>query len=110
MQKRRYEGTRTSTRILRILVLCIACIALNVIGSKIALALKLPVFLDSAGTMLAGILGGYLPAIIVGYLTNIINGIADGASAYYGIVSVLIALTMDALALAIIRRLMRGVL
>ena len=92
MQKRRYEGTRTSTRILRILVLCIACIALNVIGSKIALALKLPVFLDSAGTMLAGILGGYLPAIIVGYLTNIINGIADGASAYYGIVSVLIAL------------------
>ena len=92
MQKRRYEGTRTSTRILRILALCATCIALNVIGSQIALALKLPVFLDSAGTILAGVLGGYLPAIIVGYLTNIINGIADGTTAFYGIVNVLIAL------------------
>ena len=88
----RCEGRRPSARILDIIVLCVLCIALNVIGAQLALALKLPVFLDSAGTMLAGILGGYIPAIVVGYLTNLLNGIADSTTMYYGIINVLIAL------------------
>ena len=89
---RYYEGTRTSTRLLIIVALCALCIAINILGAQIALAMKLPVYLDSAGTMLAAILGGYVPAIIVGYLTNVINGIADSTTMLYGIINVLIAL------------------
>ena len=37
----------------------------NIIPSKIAIALGIPVFIDSIGTILAGMLGGTLPAVIV---------------------------------------------
>ncbi len=83
---------RAPARFLSVIVLCVACIALNIVGARIAIALNLPVFLDSTGTMLAGILGGYVPAVVVGYLTNLINGIADSTAMYYGIINVLIAL------------------
>jgi len=92
LQGKRGEEARTHSRLLDIALLCILCIALNIIGSKLALLLNLPVYLDCAGTIFAGILGGYVPAIVVGYLTNLINGIFDGATMYYGITNVLIAI------------------
>ena len=84
--------TRVFARFRNAMVLCVACIAVNMLGARIALALGLPVFLDSVGTIFAGVLGGYVPAIIVGYLTNLINGVFDGATVYYGVISVLIAM------------------
>ena len=51
-----------------------------------------------------------LPLVLVGTLSLISPDFQQGLATPAGIVSVLIALTMDALALAIIRRLMRGVL
>ena len=68
---------RAPARFLNVLVLCAICIALNIGGAQIALALKLPVYLDSMGTILAGVLGGYVPAIIVGYMTNLLNSFAN---------------------------------
>ena len=91
-QERHSGDKRPWMRFLNMATLCILCIALNIVGAQAALALKLPVFLDSTGTMLAGILGGYAPAVIVGYLTNLINGISDSSTIYYGIVNVFIAL------------------
>ena len=79
-------------------VFCIVCILINICGSAIAGKFGLPVFLDSVGTVLAAVLGGYLPGIAVGYLTNIINGFGDITNAYYGIISVFIAIAAAAFA------------
>ena len=72
-------------------VLCVVGILLNVLGAQAAIALKLPVYIDSLGTVLAAMLGGYIPAIVVGYATNLINSLSNSSTIYYGIVSVLIA-------------------
>lgn len=63
---------------------------LNFIPSKIALALKLPLFLDSIGTVVAAMIGGNLPAVIVGFCVNAVNGISDTATFYYALISILI--------------------
>ena len=73
-------------------LLCLAGLLINTGGSKLALALKLPVFLDSIGTMLAAALGGVIPGITVGFLTNVVGGLSDYTTAYYGVLNVLIAL------------------
>ena len=67
-----------------------AVLLLNIIPSKTALALNLPLFLDSIGTVFAAMLGGNLPAVIVGFCVNAINGISDITTLYYGIISILI--------------------
>ena len=67
-----------------------AALLLNIIPSKTALALNLPLFLDSIGTIFAAMLGGNLPAVIVGFCVNAINGISDITTLYYGIISILI--------------------
>ncbi len=86
-EKRKYGKT-----VLLIVLLCGFCVLLNVAGAKLATFLHLPVFLDSIGTMLSAALGGGLPGVIVGYLTNLINGLSDPINMYYGILNVLIAI------------------
>ena len=76
---------------IRIAALCAACLLINIAGAKLALALNLPLFLDIVGTALAAALGGFIPGIIVGFLTNLINGIGDLDTIYYGSLNVLIA-------------------
>lgn len=87
------DEKRTHSKLLNAFALCAFCIAINVGGAQLAIALKLPVFIDSLGTLIAAMLGGYIPAIAVGYLTNLINSVSDSATIYYGIVNVLIAIT-----------------
>ncbi|MBQ9605961.1 MAG: HD domain-containing protein [Lachnospiraceae bacterium] len=65
----------------------------NIIPNRIVGALGLPLFVDNIGTMSAGILGGYLPGILVGYITNIVNMTADPENAYYAVLSAMIAAT-----------------
>ena len=72
------------------LLLIVSALLLNIIPSNIALYFNLPVFLDSIGTVLAAMLGGNLPAVIVGFCVNAINGISDITTLYYGIISILI--------------------
>ncbi len=74
-------------------MLCAACLLINYLGVRVALSFNLPVFLDIGGTVLAAALGGYIPGIVVGFLTNLINGISDYTTAYYGSLSVLIAVS-----------------
>lgn len=87
----REEAVRTPSKLLRAVVLCLACIALNVVGTMVVIALHLPIYLDSLGTVFVSMVGGYVPGIVVGYLTNLINNVFDSTSIYYGIVSVAIA-------------------
>jgi len=74
-------------------LLVLVGLLMNVIPAKIALALDLPLFLDCIGTVVTAMLGGYLPAIVVGFGVNVINGISEPVSMYYGVLSVLIAIT-----------------
>ena len=85
-------GKRTYSKLLGAVGFCIACIAINVVGAQLALALRLPIYLDCLGTLLAAMVGGFIPAIAVGFLTNLVNSIADSSLLYYGAVNVFIAL------------------
>ena len=75
------------------LVFCAAGILLNLIGAQAALLLHIPLYLDNVGTLLTAALGGYVPGIIAGYLTNLINGIKDTDTIFYGVLSVMIAVS-----------------
>ena len=64
---------------------------LNIIPAKIVTHFELPVFFDCLGTILTAMMGGNLPAVIVGFFSNAINGLSDSVTLYYGVISILIA-------------------
>ncbi len=66
-------------------------VLINFILPRTATTLKLPLYLDNVGTLLAAVLGGYLPGIFVGYLNNIINMRGNPGNAYYVVLSTMIA-------------------
>ncbi|MCR5503027.1 MAG: HD domain-containing protein [Lachnospiraceae bacterium] len=68
-----------------------AAILINFVLPRTASRFGLPLYLDNVGTLLAAILGGYLPGIAVGYLNNIINMRGNPGNAYYVVLSTLIA-------------------
>ena len=80
------------------LILCAVGLLINFLGAKLALSVPLRLFgveiklyLDNIGSALAAALGGYIPGIVVGFLTNLVNGIGDINTTYYGSLTVLIA-------------------
>ena len=73
------------------IILVVAGLLLNIVPSQIAVYFGLPAFLDCTGTVLAAMLGGNLPAVIVGFASNAINGIHHSDTLFYGVVSILIA-------------------
>ena len=80
-----------SSRRWHLVILCLGGLAINILGVHLARWLSLPLFLDNIGSALTAALGGYIPGIIVGFLTNIVNGIGDIETTYYGSLTVLIA-------------------
>ena len=70
--------------------LILSAFLINIVFSKIVLALHLPVFFDCLGTVLAAMLGGTFPAVIAGFCSNAFNGISDLTTLYYGIINILI--------------------
>ena len=73
--------------------LILVAFLINIIPSKIVLFFDIPIFADSIGTILAAMIGGTLPAVIVGFFSNAFNGISDLTTLYYGIISILIGVT-----------------
>lgn len=64
---------RMSLLATRTLVLMPMAMALNIaLGTTVQQALKLPIYLDSLGTILAGVLAGPLAGLLTGALTNLI--------------------------------------
>ena len=76
---------------LSLLALVAVCVLLNYLGAMVNGLLGLPFFIDNIGTLLAALLGGYIPCITVGFLSNIFNAIASPDSIYYCVISVFIA-------------------
>lgn len=68
-------------------------IVLNIVGAFIALNLRLPVYLDSIGTVLSGALLGPVYGVTTGVLGSFISGITfDIYSLYYAPVQILTGL------------------
>ena len=74
------------------ILLCAAGLLINVLLAHLATRFSLPLYLDNIGSALAAALGGYIPGIIVGFFTNLINGIDDYTTTYYGSLTILIAI------------------
>lgn len=66
-------------------------VLINFILPRTASFFHIPLYLDNVGTLLAAVLGGYLPGIAVGYLNNIINMQGNPGNAYYVVLSTMIA-------------------
>ena len=73
------------------ILLILAGLALNIVPARLALALGIPLYLDCTGTIITAMLGGNLPAVIVGFGSNAINGISEPETMYYGVISIMIA-------------------
>ncbi|MBX5476490.1 MAG: ECF transporter S component [Clostridia bacterium] len=68
-------------------------VAVNYVGKAIAAALKLPLWLDSIGTVLAAMLGGPVVGALSGAINNIFYGLtADPVSFWYAITSLFIGM------------------
>ena len=78
--------------------MCLAGIAVNLLCSAAAGKLGLPLYLDTVGTVCAAVMGGPLPAVIVGFFTNIFKSFTDSSALYYGVLNVLIAVAASYLA------------
>lgn len=74
------------------LTLVVGGLIVNYAGAKIALLCKLPIFLDSVGTVLAAAYGGFLPGVTVGFFSNVLNSVGDPITLYYGVISMLIGI------------------
>lgn len=72
LQTRRFDSI-TRQFDTRIVVLIPAAMAINIVlGTAVASALKIPIYLDSIGTILVAALGGPLAGAVTGFLTNVV--------------------------------------
>ena len=83
----------------RTVVLMPIAIAVNIIlGATVANALKIPVYLDSIGTILVGALAGPIPGALTGFLSNILwtyvipPPFQNGPAAAFAVVAAVIGL------------------
>ncbi|MBO4336822.1 MAG: hypothetical protein J5842_01950, partial [Lachnospiraceae bacterium] len=100
-EKSRDKGktnNKKSLRIVGILVLCIIGIILNFEAGWIVTKTEAPLYMDTVGTVMVASIGGYIPSITVGFLTNILKSIYNPTSAYFAFLNVLIALIASYLA------------
>lgn len=69
-------------------------IVINILGGFIAIALKLPIFIDTIGTFLIAFLFGPINGALTGFATSLINGFTfDPYSLYFFPVQIVIGLT-----------------
>ncbi|MBS6721088.1 MAG: ECF transporter S component [Peptoniphilus harei] len=81
---------KISTKKITILALCIA---MNMVGSWIGLMIKLPVYLDSIGTVMAGFAFGPVFGILAGVITALVNTISDPVALYFMPTQIIVGFT-----------------
>lgn len=91
LKKLKADALSFVLRFWKLAVLIIAGLLLNVVPAKLAIFFGIPLYLDCLGTVLTAMLSGYLPAVVVGFGVNAINGIAEPVAMYYGVLSIFIA-------------------
>ena len=78
-------------KLVQIIILIVIGIVINRLLADLAIYFKLPLYLDSVGTIVVAVIGGFSPGAIVGFLTNFIGGFVDSSTYYYGTINVMIA-------------------
>lgn len=81
---------KISTKKITILALCVA---MNMVGSWIGLMIKLPVYLDSIGTVMAGFAFGPVFGILAGVITALVNTISDPVAIYFMPTQIIVGFT-----------------
>ena len=74
------------------ILICAAAVVVNLCGAFVAKHFDLPLYLDSGGTIFIAMLSGYVPGIIVGFMTNFLMSFVDESEMYYCSVSIFIAI------------------
>ncbi|HEH9416715.1 TPA: ECF transporter S component [Aeromonas sobria] len=83
------------------LAFMVICIAINMVAGQAVSMLKLPIFLDSIGTVLCAILAGPWIAVATGLLTNLLWGLLTGPiAAAFAPVAMMIGLSAGLMARA----------
>ncbi|WP_111805799.1 ECF transporter S component [Aeromonas allosaccharophila] len=83
------------------LAFMVICIAINMVAGQAVSMLKLPIFLDSIGTVLCAILAGTWMAVATGLLTNLLWGLLTGPiAAAFAPVAMMIGLSAGMMARA----------
>ena len=91
MKDRRIFKTQRNSILMRMIGLCVLSVLVNFAGIMLVKMFNLPLYLDSIGTIAAAAIGGYVPGIIVGFATGVINGIFDGHQIYFISIHMIIA-------------------
>ncbi|TWH31345.1 MULTISPECIES: ECF transporter S component [unclassified Aminobacter] len=85
----------------RVLSLIAVAIVINIVGNQINDLVRLPIFLDSIGTVLVGVLAGPLAGGVTGLLTNLILGlIVSPVAAAFAPVAIVIGVVAGLMARA----------
>ena len=74
------------------ILICMAALITNLIGSFVAKNFNLPLFLDTGGTIFIAMMSGYVPGVIVGFATNFFYSFVEESDMYYCSISILVAL------------------
>ena len=74
------------------LTVVILGVLLNVLPAFLAWLFKLPLYLDTTGTIVCAFLAGTLPGIMTAVATNVLCSFFNGSSMYYVFINVLIAM------------------
>ncbi|NCB92796.1 MAG: response regulator [Clostridia bacterium] len=76
--------------------LCAVGLFLNIVLANCVIHLGIPLYIDNVGSVFVAALGGPIPGMAVGFLSNLLNSAADPMSMYYGILTVFNALAAAA--------------
>jgi energy-coupling factor transport system substrate-specific component len=95
--KERKYSIKTDFSLLAILIVPIA-VAVNVVGNQLASILKLPLYLDTIGTVFISMLGGPWVGALAGALTNVIAGIPNPVNFAFIPVNIIVGLVIGFLA------------
>ena len=78
-------------KLVQITILIVFGLVVNRFFADLAIHFELPLYMDSIGTIVVAVIGGFSPGAIVGFLTNFIGGFVDSSTFYYGTINVMIA-------------------
>lgn len=98
LNKKKYS-IKTDFNMLALLIIPIS-VAVNFVGGQLALLLKLPIFMDTIGTIFASMLCGPWVGALAGVLTNVCSSITAPQTLPFALVSIGVGLTTGFLARA----------
>ena len=93
MALERKYSIKTDFNMLALLFIPIG-VAVNFVGGQLASLLKLPVYLDTIGTMLTAILAGPWVGAVTGLLSNVVTGIANPVNFWFIPVNIIVGLVV----------------